>query len=155
MNQLVLVATLSDASGALERLLGLLRRSALHVETLSMYRAEANVLEVALRFGKLRTPEARVEALLNDLVDVREVRRVWPEACAKARELALARTDGDPGPWPDELQKVVRRQSSGSIELTGSPREIDTALAHMKERGVLAASVRSGEMYPPHETNVS
>ncbi|MEC7833735.1 MAG: hypothetical protein VX850_02985, partial [Gemmatimonadota bacterium] len=62
MSQFVLVASLQDVTGALERLLGLLRRRALPVESLSFYQAEDNIREVVLRFGDLDTPEDRVAA---------------------------------------------------------------------------------------------
>ena len=48
MSQLVLVARLQDVTGSLERLLGLLRRRALPIGSLSLYQAEDDILEVVL-----------------------------------------------------------------------------------------------------------
>ena len=117
MTQLVVVARLRDLSGALERLLGLLRRRALPVDGLSVYRSQDDILEVAVRFGELSTPWDRVEAELNELVDLISVRRLDTDACGEAREFALARTDGEIGPWPEALSGIVRHQADDAIEL--------------------------------------
>ena len=69
MSQFVLVARLQDVTGSLERLLGLLRRRALPIGSLSLYQAEDDILEVVLRFGDLDTPEDRVAAEVSSLYD--------------------------------------------------------------------------------------
>ena len=155
MTQLVVVARLRDLSGALERLLGLLRRRALPVDGLSVYRSQDDILEVAVRFGELSTPWDRVEAELNELVDLISVRRLDTDACGEAREFALARTDGEVGPWPEALVGIVRHQADDAIELTGSPAQIDRALDFMAGQGVLVGSARSGEIFPPRPSDVT
>ena len=127
MSQFVLVASLQDVTGALERLLGLLRRRALPVESLSFYQAEDNIREVVLRFGDLDTPEDRVAAEVSSLYDVLSVRR----------------------PDQETVNDVLQRQGSDSMELSGTPRAIDEALAYLQEQGLISGVSRSGEMFPP------
>ena len=150
MRQFVLVASLQDVSGALERLLGLLRRRTLPVERLSLYQAEENVLEVVLRFGDCDTPKDRVVAEVASLFDVLSVRCPDPESCDETRELAVVKTCGDLEAWPETLSDVLQRHDADSIELSGTPHAIDRALAYLQEQGVITGVSRSGEMFPPH-----
>ena len=150
MSQLVLVASLQDETGALERLLGLLRRRVLPLESLSLYQAENNILEVVLRFGDLDTPEDRVAAEVSSLYDVRSVRRPDQASCDATRELAVVITHGDLEPvLPETVSDVLQRHSSDSMELSGTPHAIDRALAYLQEQGLITGVSRSGEMFPP------
>ena len=150
MSQFVLVASLQDVTGALERLLGLLRRRALPVESLSFYQAEDNIREVVLRFGDLDTPEDRVAAEVSSLYDVLSVRRPDQASCAATRELAVVKTHGDLElVLPEAVNDVLQRQGSDSMELSGTPRAIDEALAYLQEQGLISGVSRSGEMFPP------
>ena len=150
MSQFVLVASLQDVTGALERLLGLLRRRALPLENLSLYQAENNILEVVLRFGDLDTPEDRVAAEVSSLYDVLFVRRPDQASCDATRELAVVKTHGDLEPvLPETVSDVLQRHSSDSMELSGTPHAIDRALAYLQEQGLITGVSRSGEMFPP------
>ena len=150
MSQLVLVASLQDETGALERLLGLLRRRVLPLESLSLYQAENNILEVVLRFGDLDTPEDRVAAEVSSLYDVLSVRRPDQASCDAARELAVVKTHGDLEPaLPEIVSDVLQRHSPDSMELSGTPHAIDRALAYLQEQGLITGVSRSGEMFPP------
>lgn len=153
MSRLVVVATVRDVAGGLERLLGLLRRRALPVDALSVYRTDPDLLEVAVRFGPLTTPEERVEAELTQLVDLVALRRVDGSASASAREVALATTRGAVGAWPESLIPVVRDETASVIELAGSPQDINRALEFMTDLGVLIGATRSGEIYPPNRSS--
>ena len=90
MSQFVLVARLQDVTGSLERLLGLLRRRALPIGSLSLYQAEDDILEVVLRFEDLDTPEDRVAAEVSSLYDVLSVRR--PDQAGSYTHLTLPTT---------------------------------------------------------------
>ena len=150
MSQFVLVANLQDVTGALERLLGLLRRRALPIENLSLYQAENNILEVVLRFGDLDTPEDRVAAEVSSLYDVLSVRRPDQASCDATRELAVVKTHSDLElVLPETVSDVLQRHSSDSMELSGTPHAIDRALAYLQEQGLITGVSRSGEMFPP------
>ena len=150
MSQFVLVANLQDVTGALERLLGLLRRRALPIESLSLYQADDNILEVVLRFEDLDTPEDRVAAEVSSLYDVLSVRCPDQASCDAARELAVVKTHGDLEPaLPETDSDVLQRHGPDSMELSGTPHAIDRALAYLQEQGLITGVSRSGEMFPP------
>ena len=150
MSQFVLVARLQDVTGSLERLLGLLRRRALPIVSLSLYQAEDDILEVVLRFGDLDTPEDRVAAEVSSLYDVLSVRRPDQASCDATRELAVVKTNGDLELLvPETVSDVLQRHSSDSMELSGTPRAIDQALVYLQEQGLISGVSRSGEMIPP------
>ena len=150
MSQFVLVARLQDVTGSLERLLGLLRRRALPIGSLSLYQAEDDILEVVLRFGDLDTPEDRVAAEVSSLYDVLSVRRPDQASCDATRELVVVKTNGDLELLvPETVSDVLQRHSSDSMELSGTPRAIDQALVYLQEQGLISGVSRSGEMFPP------
>jgi len=149
VSDLVLLVRLRDGPGVLERLLGLLRRRVLPVRTLSVYRSEAGLQEAAIRFDRVGSPE-RVAAEIAALVDVVSVRRLPSRALGDAREMAVARTRGPVGAWPETRHGSLTHRGD-AVELTGTPAEIDRALRLMTERGVLAGAARSGEIFPPPE----
>ena len=150
MSQLVLVARLQDVTGSLERLLGLLRRRALPIGSLSLYQAEDDILEVVLRFGDLDTPEDRVAAEVSSLYDVLSVRCPDQASCDATRELAVVKTNSDLEPLlPETVSDVLQRHGSNYMELSGTPRAIDQALAYLQEQGLISGVSRSGEMFPP------
>jgi len=150
MSQFVLVASLQDVVGSLERLLGLLRRRSLPVESLSVYQSEDDILEVVLRFGDLDTPEDRVAAEVSSLYDVLSVRRPDQAACDATRELAVVKMKGDLEPLlPETVSDVLQCQGSDSMELSGTPHAIDQALAYLQEQGLISGVSRSGEMFAP------
>ena len=150
MSQFVLVARLQDVPGSLERLLGLLRRRALPIGSLSLYQAEDDILEVVLRFGDLDTPEDRVAAEVSSLYDVLSVRRPDQASCDATRELAVVKTNGNLELLvPETVSDVLQRHSSDSMELSGTPRAIDQALAYLQEQGLISGVSRSGEMFAP------
>ena len=150
MSQFVLVARLQDVTGSLERLLGLLRRRALPIGSLSLYQAEDDILEVVLRFEDLDTPEDRVAAEVSSLYDVLSVRRPDQASCDATRELAVVKTNGDLELLvPETVSDVLQRHSSDSMELSGTPHAIDQALVYLQEQGLISGVSRSGEMFPP------
>ena len=150
MSQFVLVARLQDVTGSLERLLGLLRRRALPIGSLSLYQAEDDILEVVLRFEDLDTPEDRVAAEVSSLYDVLSVRRPDQASCDATRELAVVKTNGDLELLvPETVSDVLQRHSSDSMELSGTPRAIDQALVYLQEQGLISGVSRSGEMFAP------
>jgi ketol-acid reductoisomerase len=153
VTRLAVLVRFNDVPGALERILGLLRRRALPVEALSVYRTGSDMHEMSLRIGELSTPRERVVAELEALVDVISVRRLDNRRPGEAREMALAHTDGDVGPWPRTWHGELRSSGPGAVELTGTPDEIDRALELLSERGILRGCARTGEIFPPVETD--
>lgn len=145
MSERLLLVRVADRTGALERVLGLLRRKVLAVEALSLAGAEG-VLEVALRVDEARTPCERLEAELLGLADVVDVRDDEPPT----REMVIARLKVGSGPPPEDGWTVLSNGVDGAVvELTGSPQEVDAALARLRAAGTLAQVSRSGELALP------
>jgi acetolactate synthase small subunit len=137
----------ADRPGALERVLGTVRRKALAVHRLSVHTADDGVQEVVLRFDGSRTPAERMMAELAALHDVREVRPLWLGG-GPTREMALARLHGDHD--GHEGGRVLQRGPNGVVvEVTGEPAEVDRILDDLRARGALAAAVRTGEVVVP------
>ncbi len=134
MSEARLVVRLRKTADALERVVALVRRRAFMVRRLSLAEAGHDVVEVYLRIDEAKTPRDRVRVELEKLVDVLDVRDATAgPAGAGARELLLARVGG------------------AVVELTGTPEELDAALARLTADGALRAFVRSGEVMLPEE----
>ena len=145
MNTL-LIARIADRPGALERLLGTIRRCALPVERVSFAKRDDDSIEVALRHRDDDGDRTRRE--LSRLFDVLELTLVSSEDAEGARELAVARVSNRAA-MPDTDFRVLDQTASGTvIELTGTPHELDEALTRLKEQGALDGSVRTGELLP-------
>jgi len=129
-----LVVRVRKSADALERVIALVRRRAFHVRRLSLAEAGHDAVLVSLRIDEAKTPRDRVRVELEKLVDVLDVKDATGEpASAGARELLLARVGG------------------AVVELTGSPEEIDAALARFTADGALEGFVRSGEVMLLHD----
>ena len=103
-----------------------------------------------LRFEDLDTPEDRVAAEVSSLYDVLSVRRPDQASCDATRELAVVKTNSDLEPLlPETVSDVLQRHGSDSMELSGTPRASDQALAYLQEQGLISGVSRSGEMFPP------
>lgn len=147
MDGLVLLR-LHDRPGALERVLGAIRRKVLTVRRLSLHAPADGWHEVVLRFDPGGTPEERIMAELGSLYDVHEVRPLPAHPDTPTREMALAHLRH--GPEPDVTGRVVGRGPEGIVlEVTGTPAEIDAALDRLRASGALAAAVRTGEVVVP------
>lgn len=132
MSDARLVVRVRKSADALERVIALVRRRAFTVRRLSLAEAGHDVVEISLRIDETRTPRDRVRVELEKLVDVLDVRDATAgPADAGARELLLARVAG------------------AVVELTGSPDEVDAALARFTAEGALQGFVRSGEVMLP------
>jgi acetolactate synthase small subunit len=150
-----LAARLRDVPGALERLLGTLRRRAVPIERLSVSHHATDGLEVVLVMGEAAITPERVVAELSHLRDVESVSPVDGALAGETRELALARLLEPNESWPPELHQLIGRARGGEVvELTGTPSEIDEALKLMKESGALSGVSRSGEVLPPGNTTL-
>ena len=150
MSGFVLVANLRNVTGSLERFLGLLRRRNFPVEHLSIYHVPENIFEVVVRFGDIDMARERVVAEVESLFDVLSVSLPEPQLCEDTRELAVVRIRRDLEASPEMPGDVLARRSSDSIELFGTSNEIDEALTHLRDQGVIVAVSRSGEMFPPN-----
>ena len=149
MSGFVLVASLKNVTGSLERFLGLLRRRAFPVERLSLYHVHENIFEVVVRCGDVNTARERVAAEIDSLFDVLSVSLPELQVCEETREFAVVRICRDLESSPEILSDVLARRSSDSLELFGTPNEIDEALVYLRDQGVIVAVSRSGEMFPP------
>jgi acetolactate synthase small subunit len=148
----LLLVRVQDRPGALERVLGLIRRRVLAVRRLSVSLGDGG-LEVALRVDETKTPSDRLRAELASLTDVSSV-TAEPER--RTRELAVARlrAGGAVPPAtparPGETWRVLANGAEGIVvEITGSPEEVDAALARLRADGVLSSAMRSGEVALP------
>ena len=144
MSHLLLLVRVADRPGALERVLGLIRRRVLVVHRLSLSVGDG-VLEVALRVDETRTSSDRLRAELASLTDVTDV---TAEPARRTREMAIARLRGGApagGAW-----RVLSNGADGAVvEITGAPEDVDAALARLRADGVLSGATRSGEVALP------
>jgi acetolactate synthase small subunit len=144
--QRLFIVRVADRSGALERVLGLLRRRVLAIHRLSLAAGDG-ALELALRLDEARTPRDRLRAELLGLVDVMDVS---DEAAAPTRELAVARlrpgvSAAEHGGW-----RLVSNGAEGAVvEVSGTPDEVEAALTALRQAGVLLCATRSGEITVP------
>jgi acetolactate synthase small subunit len=146
VSQDLLCVRVADRSGALERVLGLLRRRVLAVRRLSVAACEG-AFELTLRLDEARTPRERLRAELLGLVDVIDVSE---GGSAPTRELAVVRLTAGGRPPDGEGWRVLSNGADGAVvEFTGSPDEVDAAVARLRGAGVLAQVTRSGEIAVP------
>jgi acetolactate synthase small subunit len=144
VSHLLLLVRVADRPGALERVLGLIRRRVLAVRRLSLSVGDG-VLELALRVDESRTPSDRLRAELASLTDVADVSA---EPARLTREMAIVRLRG--GVPAGDAWRVLSNGSDGAVvEITGSPEEVDAALARLRADGVLSGAMRSGEVALP------
>jgi acetolactate synthase small subunit len=148
MNLVTLRARLHDRPGALERLIGLLRRRAFAVRRMSVSHAR-DVVEVVLRIDPARTPPERVRAELLNLHDIIAVDGASAPPVPPTREMLLAWVR--PGtPRAATNGRVLSSSAAGVLlEITGSPEEIDDVLTRLDELGEAVNVVRSGEVATP------
>ena len=146
MNELVFLARLRNAPTALERFIGLVRRRAFALERLSVSAAGDGTWEICLRFDGARTLPDRVCAEVENLVDVLSLERLPQDGGHGTRELVLARLKPGDQPGP-EWRKVSQTPEGAVVEFTGSPVEIEAALAALGAQ--VRAVVRSGELVVP------
>lgn len=155
MTSVTLVVQIRDQIGALERVLGLLRRRAIPVEEMSISRRSEEGLEVLLRLADEGTAD-RAIAELSPLVAVQAVVRVGEPQNRETRELALARVHS-PGqtPLPANGRLIGSDDEDGILELTGTPEEIDDALELLARSGELSSVSRTGELLIPGKANTT
>lgn len=153
MRHELLLVRITDRSGALERVLGLIRRKRLPVRQISPLPASDGVQEVLLRYDPGAASLERLSAELHGLADVRASEPMPEAEGPTTRQLALAQVAArKDGPLAD-VGRVLARSSAGVIvELTGTPPEIDAALDRLREAGILTRATRTGEVPVPELT---
>lgn len=141
--------------GAMERVLGTLRREVLEVEKISFFPGPRGTHEVLLLTNPSSDRAGRIRPVLERLVDVREIRVLDEPEGLETRELALVRVPPGSGPFLTGSGRVIDQQPEGDLlEITGTPEEIDRALAELAERDVLTGYHRTGEVpFPPGVPN--
>lgn len=143
-----------DVTGALERVVGLLRRRAVPVRRLSLASTADGHQELIVRIEPGRSSPERVRKELETLVDVVGARCLDGGGGTGTREMALARL-GPGAPVPDGVGRPVLGPGGGSrrgvVEITGTPDEVERALARLREEGTLEAVVRTGEVGVPDD----
>jgi len=149
---MLFLARLRNTPTALERFIGLLRRRAFALERFSVSAAGDGTWEVCLRFDGARTVPERVHAEVGNLVDVLSLERLPQEGDQGTRELVLARLKPGGVPPGPEWRMVSQEPEGSLVELTGSPVEIEAALATLGGR--VRAVVRSGELVVPSGTQL-
>lgn len=146
----VFLVRVQDHSGALERVLGTLRRKALGVERISFFPGPRGVQEVLIRTSLTGPEPARVKAELESLVDVREVLGLGDAELVETRELALVRVPPGSGPFLTGSGRLLSQNPDGDLlEVTGAPDEVDRVLAELASREVLTGFHRTGEVPAP------
>ena len=150
MTGVTLVVQVRDQIGALERVLGVLRRRAIPVEDMSVSWRSRQDLEVLLRLADKETDADRAIAELSPLVAVQSVVRVEEPRGRETRELALARINAPGGtPLPANGRLIGSDDEGEVVELTGTPEEIDDALELLARSGELSSASRTGELLIP------
>ncbi len=141
-----------DQTGALERFLSTLRRKYMGVQNISLFPGPRGTYEVLLKISPSGSAPDRVKAELENLVDVREVRGLGESHALETREMALARVHSGSGPFLTDRGRLLgQREDCDLIEITGTPHEVDAALADLADRGVLTGFHRTGELPAPEE----
>jgi len=141
-----------DHAGALERVLSTLRRKYLGMEKISLFPGPRGTHEVLIRTSLSGPPPHRVKAELESLVDVREVRHLGGGGGLETRELAVVRVPPGSGPLLTGPGRLVGQHRHGDIlEITGTPAEVDAALADLDDQDVLTGFHRTGEVPTPPE----
>ena len=155
MSELLLLVRVAERSGALERVLGLVRRRVLAVRRLSVAAADG-AIELALRLDTTRTPPERLKAELFSLADVLAVADgAAPGASGEGsaeptREMAIVRLLPGGQPRLRDGWRVLTNGAAGVVlEITGSPEDVDAAVAGLRAEGLVAACTRTGEVAVP------
>ena len=139
-----------DRPGALERVLGTIRRKALKVEKVSFFPALQGIYELLLRTSPSGPPPFRVKAELESLLDVQEVRSLGASRFLPTRELAVVRVTAGSGPFLEGLGRLIGQEPDGDLlEITGVPNEVDATLAELADRDLLVGFHRTGEVPTP------
>jgi acetolactate synthase small subunit len=139
-----------DQKGALERVLGVLRRKALKVSPVSISRGPKGLMEVFLKTTHPALPSHRVEPELASLTDVLEVQELGETGPLITRELALMRVSPGSKPFLPEGTRIVGTHPEGDLlEFTGTSNEVDAALTSLAGQRVLTAFRRTGEVPAP------
>ena len=152
MSQALFLVRLRKTPTALERFIGLLRRRAFVLERLSVAAGGDGTWEICLRFDDTRTALDRAQAEVENLVDVLSLERLPQEGSQGTREFVLARLRPGGVPPGPEWRRVSQAPEGPVVELTGSPVEIEAALATLGGR--VRAVVRSGELVVPSGTHL-
>lgn len=127
-----------DRPGALERVIGLIRRRRVPVQRISITAVGGGVLELVLRLdGEAARERLRVELeMLRDIVAVDDL-----DADSKrfTRELLLAWIRPDLALRAPAAGRVVALAADGCLlEMTGTPEEIEAVAARLRESGVVS-----------------
>ncbi|MEX2528205.1 MAG: hypothetical protein WEA09_11255 [Gemmatimonadota bacterium] len=137
-------------SGALERVLGLLRRKDVSILRLSFSLGEDGAWRMTLRTGQPVEKVARLAAEVANLSDVTSVRSLPLAGGAGSRELALVRVEGPPPLPAGTIGRLLRTDPWGSVlEFVGSPGEVSAQVARLREAGLRPRMIRSGEVPDP------
>ena len=148
MNGAAFLVRVRNDAGALERVLGTLRRKALGVERLSFFPGPGGAQEILVRTSG--ADPSRVKAELERLVDVGEVLGLGRAESLETRELAVARVPPGSGPFLVGPGRLLSQDPEGDLlEITGAPEEVDRALAEWASRDVLTGFHRTGEVPTP------
>ncbi len=150
MSQRAFLVRVQDRTGALERLLGLVRRKALPIRSGSISWGGRNALEVFLRGELGDESPPRVEAELGSVLNVMDVQDLGAAEGLFTREMALVRVPPGTGPFVPFAGRLIHQDQDGDLlELTGTPEEVEAALAELARKKLLAAYRRSGAMPAP------
>ena len=146
----VFLIRVQDHAGALERVLGTLRRKYLGLEKISVLPGPRGTHEVLIRIAPSGAPTHRVKAELESLVDVREVRGLGSAESVETREMAVVRVSPGSGPFLAGSCRLIGQHPEGDLlEITGAPHEVDAALADLAKQNVVTGVHRTGEVLTP------
>lgn len=143
MSEARLLVRLARHTGAVERMIGLLRRRRFVVRRAAISFPDEDAVELIVRFDE-SADVPRLLAELEALHDVRSVESLEGESSRFTREMALAWIRPDATVRATGGARIVAMLDGNCLmELTGSPEEIETTLARLRESGVVSNVTRS------------
>lgn len=143
MTETRLLVRLDRHTGAIERMIGLLRRRRFAVRRAAISFTDDDAVELMIRVdGDADIPRLRAE--LEGLEDVRSIEELDHESTRFTREMVLAWIRPDAAVQATGAARIVAVTDGGCLmELTGSSEEIESTLARLRESGVISNVTRS------------
>ncbi|MFL5625642.1 MAG: acetolactate synthase small subunit [Ktedonobacteraceae bacterium] len=140
----ILVVFADDRHGALDRIIGLLRRRRSNMQTLTIGRSEVpNVVRITVMMDDSEVGVEQLVEQLRKIVDVRHVVNL-PIEQAVSRELALIKVNSKVSQQPEIIElghlygahPVDMDQETVTLEVTGSADKVEKLVAQLQPYGV-------------------
>ncbi|MFL5702181.1 MAG: acetolactate synthase small subunit [Ktedonobacteraceae bacterium] len=140
----ILVVFADDRHGALDRIVGLLRRRRANMQTLTIGRSEVpNVVRITVMMNDSEVGVEQLVEQLRKIVDVRRVINLSSEQ-AVSRELALIKVNSEVSQQPEIIElghlfgahPVDMDQETVTFEVTGSTDKVEKLVEQLQPYGI-------------------